>query len=162
MTPASRRTVMSSHPTVRAPRAPMFLRAAVATAALCVLAVAAASTPAAAAEAAPAADETVAELIALNKRALADYTAGRAAAADKTLREALAFAEKNGLADHDMAARTHVHLGIVAIAGLGKREEGLRHFARAQRMRPDIKLTKQLATAALKRDFEDARVVDPD
>jgi hypothetical protein len=107
-------------------------------------------------------EQAVPEIIDLNKRAVVELKGGNADAAERLLREALALAEKHGLGSHDMTARTHVHLGIVAISGLGKREEGLRHFARAQRLKPDIKLTKQLASAQLLRDFEDARVVDPD
>ena len=156
---------MSSQSTVRAPLAAS--RFVVTALPFIIIIISLLVAPAPAAAQTPAAESTadpavVAELIALNKRALADHKAGRSEAAEKTLTEALALAEKQGLATHDMAARTHVHLGIVAITGLGKREAGLRHFARAQRLKPDIKLTKQLATAALKRDFEDARVVDPD
>jgi hypothetical protein len=122
-----------------------------------------ATATAAAAPAAPASEPAVAvaELIELNKQAVLDYTAGRHEAAAKTLKDALVLADKGGLGGHDMAARTHVHLGIVLIAGLGQRDEGLHQFARARALRPAIKLTKQLATPKLLQEFEASAKVAP-
>jgi hypothetical protein len=128
-----------------------------------VLLMAAASVPARgvraqpAAELEPAQQAIVDQMVDLNKKAVAEHQAGHHAEAQKLLGEALTLAETHQLGDHDMAARTHVHLGIVAIAGLGRRDEGLRHFAEAQRIKPGIKLTRALATRTLEKEFRAAR-----
>jgi hypothetical protein len=122
--------------------------------------VASASAPLALAEEAPVEavteQEVVETLVTLNRKAVGQYRAHHHAEAHKLLLEALVLAEQHDLGRHDITARTHVHLGIVAIAQ-GKTDEGREQFARALRLRPDIKLTKQLATAKLKQEFEAAR-----
>jgi len=100
--------------------------------------------------------EVLNTLVSLNKRAVSQLRAGHHAEAQKLLDEALVLADAHDLGAHDMAARTHVHLGVLALAQ-GKHDEGLQQFARAQQIRPDIKLTKQLATAKLQKEFEAAR-----
>ena len=129
---------------------------------LAVLVFIAAAAPAAAVQAqqaeelTPAQQAIVEQMVALNKQALAEQQAGKHAESQSLLGQALVLAETNDLGKHDMAARTHVHLGIVAI-GLNRRDEGLRHFAEAQRIKPGIKLTKSLSTRALEKDFQAAR-----
>jgi hypothetical protein len=118
-------------------------------------AVLAAEAPAAPADAAP--DATMAEIVGLNKKAIASYRAGKAQAAMDDLLTAAKLAESHGLSNHDVMARTQIHLGIVAITGLKDRHRGLAHFGRALAIRPDIKLTPSLATAALKRDLRTGR-----
>jgi hypothetical protein len=126
----------------------------------------AAPAPAAAAPApAPAApsamtatqEDTLIQMIDLNKKAVAAYRAGQAQAAMTDLLAAAKMGNEQGLGAHDMMARTEVHIGIVAIAGLKDRQRGLQHFARALAIRPHIKLTPSLATPALKRDLRVAR-----
>jgi hypothetical protein len=121
---------------------------------------ASASAPLALAEEAPieaVTEQDVLEtLVKLNRKAVGQYRGGHHAEAQKLLQEALALAEQHDLGRHDITARTYVHLGVVALA-LGKPDEGRQDFARALQIRPDIKLTKQLATAKLKQEFEAAR-----
>jgi hypothetical protein len=108
-------------------------------------------------EVTPAQQAIIDQVVALNKQALAEHQAGKHAESQSLLGQALVLAETNGLGQHDMAARTHVHLGVVAIAGLSRRDEGLRHFAEAQRIKPGIKLTKSLSTRTLEQEFRAAR-----
>jgi hypothetical protein len=128
---------------------------------LAVLVLAGAAAPAAAAqvteELEPGQQAIVEQMVELNKKALAVHQSGRHAESQNLLGQALVLGETNGLESHDMTARTHVHLGIVAIAGLNRRDEGLRHFAEAQRIKPGIKLTKSLSTRTLEKEFRAAR-----
>src|SRR5687767_3305756 len=124
MNRASRRTAMSSQLTVcTSPvyRAVARIRRPRATGVLLLVLALALGLPAsglALAAPAAAAEPPLGELIELNKRAVLDHSAGRHDAAATSLQAALALAEKSGLGAHDMAARTHIHLGIVLIAGL--------------------------------------------
>jgi hypothetical protein len=102
-------------------------------------------------------EDTLIQMIDLNKKAVAAYKAGQAQAAMTDLLAAAKMGNEQGLGAHDMTARTEVHIGIVAIAGLKDRQRGLQHFARALAIRPRIKLTPSLATPALKRDLRIAR-----
>ena len=76
--------------------------------------------PAAAAEEAPVEgvteQEVVDTLVSLNKRAISQLRSGHHAEAQRLLEEALAMADQHDLGAHDMAARTHVHMGVVALA----------------------------------------------
>ena len=102
-------------------------------------------------------EDTLTQMIELNKKAVAAYRAGQAAAAMTDLLAAAKMGNEQGLGTHDMTARTEIHIGIVAIAGLKDRSRGLEHFARALAIRPRIKLTPSLASPALKRDLHIAR-----
>jgi hypothetical protein len=106
---------------------------------------------------AAAADPTMVEIVNLNKKAIGAYRAGKAQAAMDDLLAAAKLAESHGLGTHDVMARTQIHLGIVAIAGLKDRFRGLAHFGRALAIRPDIQLTASLATPALKKDLKTGR-----
>jgi hypothetical protein len=111
---------------------------------------------------APAIDEAaLADVVELNKKALAALNVGQPDAAMTNLLAAARLAEKNGLGNHDIMARTQIHLGVCAIQGLGDRQRGLEHFARALAIRPQIKLTPQLSTPALNRELRAARRVKP-
>ncbi|HEY0707440.1 MAG TPA: tetratricopeptide repeat protein [Polyangia bacterium] len=110
----------------------------------------------------PAIDESaLADVVELNKKALASLNVGQPDAAMTHLLAAARIAETKGLGNHDIMARTQIHLGICAIQGLGDRQRGLEHFARALAIRPQIKLTPQLSTPALNRDLRLARRVKP-
>jgi hypothetical protein len=102
-------------------------------------------------------DEAVAQMIDLNKKAIAAYRGKQHQAALDGLLAAKKLGDESGLSDHDMMARTYIHMGIVAISGLKDRGNGLEYLARALQMRPKIKLTPTLATASLKRDMRIAR-----
>ena len=64
-------------------------------------------------------------MVDLNKKALAAHAAGRHQTARKLLLDALAPAGAPASTNHDMTARTHVHLAVVTIVGLKQRDEGL-------------------------------------
>jgi hypothetical protein len=98
--------------------------------------------------------QTLRRMVDLNKRALAAHAAGRHQTARKVLLDALAAGQTAGLENHDMTARTHIHLGVVTIVGLKEREDGLAHFNQALRIRPAIRLTPKLSTPALEADLE--------
>ena len=110
----------------------------------------------------PAVDEqALAQIVDLNKKAVAALEVGEPDSAMKDLQAAAKLAQEKGLANHDIMARTQLHLGICAIDGLRDRQRGLEHFARALAIRPQIKLTTQLATPALARDLRAARNIKP-
>jgi hypothetical protein len=104
-------------------------------------------------------EQTLRKMVDLNRRALAAHGAGRHTTARKLLLEAVAAGKTASLDQHDMTARTHIHLGIVTIVGLKQREEGLTHFVQALRIKPAIRLTPKYATPELETDFEHARLV---
>jgi len=102
--------------------------------------------------------KTIAKVVELNKEAIAQYQHRRFDGARKVLREALDLCESAGLARHPVAARTHIHLGIVIIAGFGQREIGARQFGEALQIQPDITLTPGLATPAVQDAFNEVAV----
>jgi hypothetical protein len=107
---------------------------------------------------AAAADEAAAvqKVTNLNRKAVEAYNKQDYEAARSLLKEALEVCASSGLDKHPIRARTHIHFGIVAIAGFKQREVGLKQFRKALEVQPDIKLTKQLATPELQDAFEEA------
>jgi hypothetical protein len=101
---------------------------------------------------------TIAKVVELNKEGIAQYQRRHFDEARKVLREALDLCEASGLARHPVAARTHIHLGIVIIAGYRQREIGARQFSEALQIQPDITLTPGLATPAVKEAFDEIAV----
>jgi hypothetical protein len=92
----------------------------------------------------------------LNKKALDAYAKQDYETARAVLKEALEVCASAGLDQHPITARTHIHFGIVAIAGYQQREVGIKQFRKALEIQPDIKLTKQLVTPDLQDAFEEA------
>lgn len=116
---------------------------------LALLALVASSTAAHAADA-------VERVTSLNKKALdqvkkRDYDTARA-----LLKEALQVAQDSTLDAHPIKARTHIHLGMVAIAGFQERDLAIKHFKKALEIQPDIKLTKTFATRDMQEAFDEA------
>src|SRR6187551_3373969 len=106
-----------------------------------------AAAPRLASAANPAGDPaTVNKVTSLNKKALDAYNKQDYDTARATLKEALEICASAGLDQHPITARTHIHFGIVAIAGYKQREVGIKQFRKALEIQPDIKLTKQLVT----------------
>jgi len=124
---------------------------------LVVSAVAAVALPAAPAhaEAAPD-DDPVAQITQLNRDALTAYQAHKYEDARKLLKQALDVASSAGLDQHPIKARTYIHMGVVMIAGLKQRDAGLKQFAKALEIQPDIQLTKNLVTPDLQAAFDGA------
>jgi hypothetical protein len=102
--------------------------------------------------------QTIAKIVELNKEGIAQYQRRHFDEARKVLREALDLCEASGLARHPVAARTHIHLGIVIIAGYRQREIGARQFSEALQIQPDITLTSGLATPAVQEAFDEVAV----
>src|SRR5262245_27539390 len=92
----------------------------------------------------------------LNKKALDAYNKQDYEAARALLKEALELCASAGLDKHPIRARTHIHFGIVAIAGFKQREVGIKQFRKAMEVQPDIKLTKSLVTPKVQDAFEEA------
>jgi hypothetical protein len=92
----------------------------------------------------------------LNKKALDAYGKQDFDAARALLKEALEVCASAGLDTHPITARTHIHFGVVAIAGFKQRQVGIKQFRKALDIQPDIKLTKSLVTPDLQDAFEEA------
>jgi hypothetical protein len=110
------------------------------------------------ARAEPSEQDTIAKVVELNREGVAQLQKKHFDAARKVLKQALELCESSGLDHHPVAARTHIHLGIVIIAGYGQREIGSRQFNEALQIDPNITLTPGLATPAAEDVFNEAIV----
>ena len=63
-----------------------------------------------------------------------------------------------GSTSSQIAARTHVHLGVVLFAGFKQKDEALAEFKKALEIAPDVKLDKLLATPEIQEVFDQAVV----
>ncbi len=103
------------------------------------------------------ADDVVARMTQLNRDAVSAYQAKKFDDARKILKQALDLAESNGLEQHPITARTHIHMGIVIIGGFKQRELGIKQFKKALEIEPTINLTKSLVTPELTDAFNEAK-----
>ncbi|HEY2731884.1 MAG TPA: tetratricopeptide repeat protein [Polyangia bacterium] len=101
-------------------------------------------------------DEAVDKVTKMNKKAVEEYENLNFEEARKILKEALDFCGQNGLDKHPVKARTHIHLGIVILAGFKQREVAIKQFRKALEIQPDIKLTKSLANPEVQEAFDEA------
>jgi hypothetical protein len=111
------------------------------------------------AAAAPArADDSAAveKITKLNKKAVDEFENLNFDKARKILQDALDACAKAGLENSDVAARTHVHMGVVLFAGFKQKDEALAEFKKALEMAPDVKLDKLLATPEIQEVFDQA------
>ena len=88
--------------------------------------------------------DSVQKVVELNKKALAAFANLDVEEATKLLKQALEICGTAQLEKHPAAARTHVHLGAVYVAGLKQRDQGMEEFKKALRIDPTIKVTKAL------------------
>jgi hypothetical protein len=102
------------------------------------------------------AEDAVAKVTALNRKALEAYSAQEYDTARTLLKQALEVCSASGLDNHPIKARTHIHFGVVAIVGFKQRDAGIKHFRKAIEIEPEIKLTKSLVTPDLQDAFEEA------
>ncbi len=107
-------------------------------------------------------DETVQKVVELNKRALASFSNLDVEDAANLLKEALDLCASGQMEQHPAAARTHVHMGVVYVAGLKQREQGLEEFKKALRIDPNIKVTKSLANPEVQAAFQEAAMDMPE
>ncbi len=93
--------------------------------------------------------DPVARVTPLNREALAAVDKREFEKAREILKKALELCESAGLDQHPIAARTHVHMGVVILEGFKNRELGMKQFVRAIAIEPDIQLTPALATSEM-------------
>jgi hypothetical protein len=103
------------------------------------------------------AGDPVARVTQMNREALAAVDKREFEKAREILKRALELCESAGLDEHPIAARTHVHMGVVILEGFKNRELGLKQFTRALAIDPEIAVTPSLATPELVAAFEEAR-----
>jgi hypothetical protein len=132
----------------------MTLRAKTQAATLVAAALAFATGPVRAAEPGAA---TIARVVALNREAIALYQKAEFEAARASLEQALALCESAGLDRHPVAARTHVHLGIVEVGGFGRKDRARAQFAAALAIVPDVELTPGLDSPEARAELEATR-----
>jgi hypothetical protein len=92
----------------------------------------------------------------LNKKAVEEYENLNFEEARKILKDALDICTQAGLDNHPIKARTHVHLGVVILAGFHQRDLAVKQFKKALEIQPDIKLTKSLANPEIQEAFDEA------
>ena len=126
------------------------IRLAVLLAGCALLAVAA---PARAQDENPAALDKITKL---NKKAVDEFENLNFDQARKILKDALDACSRSGLEGSQIAARTHVHLGVVLFAGFKQKDEALAEFKKALEIAPEIKLDKLLATPEIQEVFDQA------
>jgi len=109
--------------------------------------------PAAFAEPADATDK----ITQLNRDALAAVDKREFEKARELLKKALDMCKTAGLEQRPVAARTHVHMGVVIIQGFKNPELGKKQFAMAIAIDPNITITKSLSTPDLEEEFAEAK-----
>jgi hypothetical protein len=122
-------------------------------AALAGLALVAAATTARAQDESSAAVEKITKL---NKKAVDEFENLNFDQARKILKDALDAASRAGLDKSQIAARTHVHLGVVLFAGFKQKDDALAEFKKALEIAPEVKLDKLLATPEIQEVFDQA------
>ena len=101
-------------------------------------------------------EDPVQKAVELNKKALAAYANLEMEEAASLLNQALEVCRIGQLEQHPVAARTHVHLGVVQVAGLKKRNQGIEEFKKALRIDPNIKVTKSMINPEVQAAFQEA------
>lgn len=101
-------------------------------------------------------DVTVNRIVELNKQALVLYRNLEVTGAAQALDQALSLCSSAHLADRPVAARTHLHLGVVYVSGLKKPVEGLAEFKKALAIDPKIRIAKSLLNPEVERVFAEA------
>lgn len=91
----------------------------------------------------------------LNKKALDAYNDLEFEEARKLLKQALDMCTSAGLEKHPVAARTHIHMGVVLIAAK-QQDLGVKQFKKALEIEPEIQVTKALANPEILEAFKAA------
>jgi hypothetical protein len=103
------------------------------------------------------AQDPAAKVTQLNREALAAIDKREFEKAREILKKALDLCEAEGLAQHPVAARTHVHMGVVIIEGFKNRELGEKQFQAALAIEPTIAMTPALVTPEITDAFDEAK-----
>jgi hypothetical protein len=93
----------------------------------------------------------------LNREALAAIDKREFEKAREILKKALDLCDSSGMAQHPIAARTHVHMGVVILEGFKNRELGEKQFAEALAIEPTIAMTPALVTPEITEAFDEAK-----
>jgi hypothetical protein len=102
--------------------------------------------------------DTVSKVVEINKQALANIQAGKFDAARDALWNAVTVLTDAGLAEHEISARTHVHLAAVYLTGFKDKSKAVRQFVMALKINPNIKITPQVDTPELTEAMDTARI----
>ncbi len=103
------------------------------------------------------AQDPAARVTQLNRDALAAIDKREFEKAREILKKALELCGTAGLDRHPVAARTHVHMGVVIIEGFKNRELGEKQFAQALAIEPSIAMTPALVTPEISEAFDEAK-----
>ncbi len=95
----------------------------------------------------------------LNRDAVAAVDKREFEKARELLKRALDMCKTSGLENHPAAARTHIHMGVVIIQGFKNHDLGMKQFAKALAIDPNITITKSLSTPALEDAFAEAKAL---
>jgi hypothetical protein len=98
----------------------------------------------------------VGKITLLNRKAIEEYQNLDFDKAQKLLQDALDLADRSGLTQHPVRARTYVTLGIVTLGGLKQRDAAIKLFRKALQIQPEIKLSRGLANPEIESAFEEA------
>lgn len=98
----------------------------------------------------------IAEITELNKKALDAYDRLEFEEARTLLKQALDLCSTAGLDLHPIKARTHIHMGVVLVAGFKQPELAVKQFQKALEIQPDIRVTKALANPDILNVFDQA------
>ena len=100
---------------------------------------------------------TLEKMVDINRKALEQLKGGHGEAARDLLFEAITLGKQARLDEHQMMARTYLHLGAVYLSGFKDRDKAIRQLVTALKLRPSIQITPALATPALAEAMEAAR-----
>ena len=96
------------------------------------------------------------QLTALDSAACAGYSAGDFDKMKRNLLKALGVG-RGPVARTPIMARVYLHLGVLNVEGLDKRAAGVRYFAQALSISPDIQVGASMATKTVMSAFTEAR-----
>jgi serine/threonine protein kinase len=100
--------------------------------------------------------ERMAEIAALNRRALQAYQRADLPGTLRLLSRSMTLASQSGLERHQLSALSHLHMGVLLAGGLHQRDLAIKHFRIALAIRPDIRPIAPVATAEVMAAFRDA------
>lgn len=93
----------------------------------------------------------------LNKKALDAYQDADFPKARAFLKQALDLCTSAGLDQHAIAARTHIHMGVVLAGGLNQKDLAIKQFRKALDIEPTIQVTKNVDTPEVEAVFKEAQ-----
>jgi hypothetical protein len=92
----------------------------------------------------------------LNRRAIAAYEQLEASRAMRLLAEGLRLCQRAGLERGELAALTHLNMGIVLAGGFKQRGLAIQQFRRARSIRPDIEPSGSVVSPEITAAFAEA------